>query len=250
MATLITNYTNFIPPSSTSVLKSGTGKIHAILATSLSTTPATIVIYDNTSGSGNILHSFQVAAPHPVCIVLPNYLALRFYVGLTVVTPANVYCYLATEESQESFSPPVASFTTLHCRLYNSANISVAHDTWTTGLTFNSEQSDQGGMHSTVTNTNRITFPEAGFYVFGAQASFAANATGLRGLFIYGLGGYVASDLRNNLGAYNDTIVQLSSGADFAAGQSITVGAYQNSGAALNILASANSPAFWAARVL
>ena len=47
------------------------------------------------------------------------------------------------------------------CNVYNNANISIATGT-NTALTFNSERYDNAAMHSTSSNTQRITAPTGG----------------------------------------------------------------------------------------
>lgn len=81
-------------------------------------------------------------------------------------------------ELNDCFDPP-------RCRVYNNANISVGF-IGNTLLTFNSEFFDVGGMHSTSTNTGRITIPTggAGTYLIQASALWAANASGYRELWI------------------------------------------------------------------
>lgn len=50
---------------------------------------------------------------------------------------------------------------------------------WATAL-FDTEDVDSTGMHSTVTNTSRLTAVYPGWYWTGGQGSFVANATGIR----------------------------------------------------------------------
>lgn len=49
------------------------------------------------------------------------------------------------------------------------------------GLTFTTEDEDNSGMHSTVTNTSRCTAVYPGWYDWGGGVGFVANATGSRG---------------------------------------------------------------------
>lgn len=82
---------------------------------------------------------------------------------------------LTAAELNDAFSPP-------RCRLTNSATISAPNGAST--LTFDTETHDTGGMHSTSSNTSRITIPTggSGMYLIGAGVEFAANATGTRDL--------------------------------------------------------------------
>lgn len=54
----------------------------------------------------------------------------------------------------------------------------------TTALAFNAERYDTGGVHSTVTDTSRLTAPAAGVYVITGHVTWAANATGNRTLYL------------------------------------------------------------------
>ena len=66
------------------------------------------------------------------------------------------------------YTPPM-------CRVYNSANISV-NDATVTALTFDSERFDTDTMHSTSSNTGRITATSAGKYILGFGGSLASAA--------------------------------------------------------------------------
>jgi hypothetical protein len=68
-----------------------------------------------------------------------------------------------------------ASGSSPNCRVYNSTNFNVAGST-DTNVTFDSERYDQGGMHSTVTSTDRLTVPAggAGIYLVYGTVIFGA----------------------------------------------------------------------------
>jgi len=120
------------------------------------------------------------------------------------------------------------------CSVFNSAALSVANNT-ITNLTANSELFDNNGMHSTVTNTDRITAVTAGRYLFFATVTFANNATGARLLQFQ----------KNGTTAYNVTQGPPVSGRDtdfsgvraidMVAGDYVVVQVRQESGAALNV---------------
>ncbi len=65
------------------------------------------------------------------------------------------------------------------CRVYNSGDISVPATTWTT-LTFDTDRFDVDGMHSTSSNTERITIPSGGdgIYLFGCNLHFQYTGAG------------------------------------------------------------------------
>jgi len=135
------------------------------------------------------------------------------------------------------------------CRAYNSAAISVANFSFQ-ALTFNSERFDNASVHSTVSNTSRMTVPAGGGgkYLMGGLISFANNTTGDRGGRIRING---STDVASQTGPpatsgvdtsdFTITTVYSLSAADYA-----ELMAFQVSGGALNAAASSNySPEFW-----
>jgi hypothetical protein len=65
------------------------------------------------------------------------------------------------------------------CSVFDSGTQSIA-DLTQTAMLADSENFDNDAMHSTVTNTSRITCQTAGRYLLTANVSFVANATGRR----------------------------------------------------------------------
>lgn len=65
------------------------------------------------------------------------------------------------------------------CRAYNNANISIGN-TSETVVTLNSERFDNASMHSTATNTSRITVPTGGGgkYMMGCGSAWTGSAGG------------------------------------------------------------------------
>ena len=61
------------------------------------------------------------------------------------------------------------------CRVKNTGTFAINTASWTT-VTFSAEDHDTGDMHSTATNTSRITAPVAGYYSIKATVYFAASA--------------------------------------------------------------------------
>lgn len=59
----------------------------------------------------------------------------------------------------------------------------ISSATWT-GLTFDVEDLDRDGMHSTTSNTSRATAVTAGYYAIKGALLFTANGTGNRGLVV------------------------------------------------------------------
>lgn len=137
-------------------------------------------------------------------------------------------------------------FANVGCRVYNNANISVNNNT-VTALTFNSERDDPSAMHSTSSNTGRITFAVAGTYAIGCCVRFASNATGYRQVLLVKNGTTpIAQDTRNAVNG-SVTIITMHARYLFIAGDYIEVQVLQNSGGALNVDTAADySPEFWA----
>lgn len=83
------------------------------------------------------------------------------------------------------WATPVSTPTFVGCSLKKSANQSIANNTGT-AITFDQENFDTDGFHSTSTNTSRITIPsgKAGYYLITGTLSYAANSTGGRWCFV------------------------------------------------------------------
>ena len=69
-------------------------------------------------------------------------------------------------------------------RVYNST-VQTLPDNTETLLTYDTERWDNGGLHSTVTNTGRLTALKAGKYLIASDTYFAGNATGRREILLY-----------------------------------------------------------------
>jgi hypothetical protein len=140
--------------------------------------------------------------------------------------------------------PPIA------CRVYNDADISIPNAT-STALTFNSERSDVYAMHSTSSNTSRITFSLGGWYYVWGGVAFAANATGYRQVSIR-LGGSTPLAVHGDGAppASFFSYMTVSTLYYFAATNYVELVVYQNSGGSLNVNVAANhSPEFGAIRL-
>lgn len=135
-----------------------------------------------------------------------------------------------------------------HCRVYNNAAVSIP-DATRTAITFNSERVDVGGMHSTVSNTSRITIPSGadGWYSIGGCIEFASvNTTGIREGDIL-LNGSTLIAIQQVPGFVQVQQCNPSCYYQLVAGDYVELTAFQSSGGALNVDASsAYSPEFWA----
>ena len=130
-----------------------------------------------------------------------------------------------------------------HCWALHSTTQSLANNSWDP-LSLDTDGVDVGAMHSTVTNTSRITIPtgQGGYYAIVAQVGFALNSTGIRGVGIRLNGSSILHS--QILPAYNTGselhTIQASFQHTAAAGDYYEVVGFQTSGGALNV-GSANT---------
>lgn len=151
---------------------------------------------------------------------------------LQTYNPGDILTAAALQQirlNQEFFIDPPG------CSIYNSAAVSALNNTATI-LNANSENFDNDSMHSTSTNTSRITIQTAGRYLLSAQVGFAANATGNRQVGLYKNGVSVPGDeLHDNGGGTNSTGIGYTRTLVLAAGDYVEIAATQRSGGALNV---------------
>lgn len=136
-----------------------------------------------------------------------------------------------------------------HCRVYNSANISITTSGTPQALTFNSERYDVGACHSTSSNTSRLTAPtgEGGKYDIKGHTAWAANGTGVARQSRIRVNGstYIAMQNSNPPSASTGGEGSIATDYALAAGDYVELVVVQDSGGALNCTASANySPEF------
>ncbi len=130
--------------------------------------------------------------------------------------------------------------TAISARAYNSGFQTLTTSTDTT-LLFDSERWDTDTIHSTTTNTGRLTCNTAGIYTIAANVSFANNATGLRLVKIVLNGATVIClDMRAALSG-SDTHMALSTQYNLAAGDYVECVAWQSSGGNLNTVVTGNA---------
>ena len=95
----------------------------------------------------------------------------KTFVALEVLTASELNTYVRDNALFLS-TPPSA-------RVYNDADIGISHNTLT-ALTFNSERWDTDEIHSTVSNTGRLTCKTAGLHGIYGHIRFAPNVSGSR----------------------------------------------------------------------
>jgi len=133
------------------------------------------------------------------------------------------------------------------CRVYKAAAQSINSGS-DTAIQFDSERWDTDSMHDTVTNKTRITANTAGIYVITGHAMFAANATGIRAIYIRLNGSTrIAQQLMPSNSAGTDTALSVATVYELAAADYVELMAVQTSGGALNVLQGGNyTPEFGA----
>lgn len=130
-----------------------------------------------------------------------------------------------------------------HCALRHSVTQSHATSSTWQALVFDTEDEDTAAMHSTVSNTSRITVPVTGLYVVSAEVTFAFNANGLRAVGFRANGSGTSGPNKKGRiqtwGVINsDTYLSVATTLKLSANDYLEVVAFQNSGAALNLAAS------------
>jgi len=135
-------------------------------------------------------------------------------------------------------------------RAYNNANISITTSGVAQVVTLNSERYDNAAMHSTSSNTSRLTVPTGGGgkYLTGAGFQWGISGAGaLRQGYIYQNGTtFVAYDTKQPSATHASETTITTSYALVAADY-VELFVKQDSGGALNLTVAANySPETWA----
>lgn len=133
--------------------------------------------------------------------------------------------------------------------LSHSLAISCANGAWT-NLPMDTEHRDTDGFHAGSDATITIPAGLGGFYVFGYHFDFASNATGIRHAQLLTDATGQVQETKTALGGAEVTSMGQTTMRSLAAGTTLFVRAFQNSGGALNVRAvTAWSPYFWGVKV-
>jgi len=128
--------------------------------------------------------------------------------------------------------------TYLGASVYKSADQTISNAT-ATAITFDSEFFDTNALHSTSTNTSRLTVPtgKGGKYLVCGTVAYAPNATGTRGIWVYKNGSLIsyATILQTVSVASNGCFVPFSIVTELSAADYIEIFAYQSSGGNLAV---------------
>lgn len=131
--------------------------------------------------------------------------------------------------------PPV--FIPPSCFVYNSVNISVP-DSTNTVLTFNSEDWDTDNMHSTSSNTSRLTSKTAGIYLIHANVETAMDSGGSRQLRFRKNGSTYFANTVKGYAPANTTTLELTSAQKLNVNDYVEVVVWHSNGRALNMNAT------------
>lgn len=134
--------------------------------------------------------------------------------------------------------------TAIGARVYHNADQATATGT-ALAVAFNSERFDSDSIHSTVTNTTRLTCNTAGKYIVTGHASFDANNTGARQIYIRKNGTVIVAVMDTPPVSGQEMDLSVSTIVSLAANDYLELIAYQTSGSALNVKAHTEySPEF------
>lgn len=134
-------------------------------------------------------------------------------------------------------------------RVYNSGNISITSGDGSAYLTFDSERYDHGGLHSTVSNTGRLTAKKKGVYAITAHIRWDdTDRTHYRVLLLEinrtTVIASVSTEYEDHTGS-TDWDQSLTTHWLLEINDYVEIRVYQNSGSSLDIVASsARSPEF------
>lgn len=147
----------WLEPDNTDLVKNGALAIRT-LGNAIDTTMATMTPKSIVDAKGDLIAATANDTP------------ARLAVG------SNGQCLVADSTA----STGLAWQGAITCAAINSAGISIPNLTYTL-ITFDSELWDTNTMHSTSTNTSRITVPKTGYYRMQLIGIFGANLVGSRG---------------------------------------------------------------------
>lgn len=134
-------------------------------------------------------------------------------------------------------------------RVYSSTNLAIPSGVGTV-LPFNSERHNNGALHSTAASTSRLTAPGDGLYEIGCCVQWAANAAGIRQVFLRVNGTTTIDQILEDVDSAVNHTQNLSTEWELAAGDYVEVVVAQSSGGNLAVLANASfSPEFWMRRL-
>lgn len=128
------------------------------------------------------------------------------------------------------------------CSATRGTTQTIANNTGNVLVSWTSENYDVGGMFSpTSTTLGTVPSGRGGIYLISATIQFNTNSTGYRALYV-NVGGSTRVRHTSNAVSGNPTRLTVTTIQEATAGQSITIGVFQNSGDPLDITASEGMP--------
>lgn len=124
------------------------------------------------------------------------------------------------------------------CRVFNSAAQACASGAYTQ-LTFDSERYDSNSLHSTSSNTSRLTAATAGVYLIVGHVAIANNSTGQRALRVLLNGSATIAFYEISAVSGDNSALTISTVYKLSVSDYVEVGIFQNSGGPLNTVVSA-----------
>ena len=128
----------------------------------------------------------------------------------------------------------------ISARVYNSAAQSISNSTETT-VTFDTEYFDTDTIHSTSSNTGRLTATTDGVYIIVFNFAFTTNATGHRKIIMKLNGSTEIAIFEVDTNQNDEQIGQVSTVYKLSATDYVEVIVWQNSGGALNLKSAVSS---------
>lgn len=180
----------------------------------------------------------RAALPSPVQVCSGGETWLDVVVGSTTLGCDFSKQGAAQQQRRKLVNLPFVPSDEISARVYNSTYLSIPNNTETT-LTFDSERWDTDEIHSTVSNTSRLTAPTAGKYFIYAHVRFSQNPTGRR-LLRLKLGApathLATQDAPGFSAATDSTFLSVSTHYQLAAGDYVEAVVIQSSGGQLDVI--------------
>lgn len=134
-------------------------------------------------------------------------------------------------------------------RATRSSTQSINNTTWTSVL-FTATDYDTDNLHSTQSNTGRLTIRTPGLYLLQGSLYMGVSATGTRFLRIYKNGATELHQWLDQPGSAGEVVAMVHCIAFLNAGDYVEMQAYQSSGGAMNVAASTPNWCFFEAAYL
>ena len=217
-----TNY-SWTTPDDTALVKDGAAAIRS-LGTAIDTT-----VFNN---AGAAINKTIIDAKGDLIVGSAADTAARLAVG----TNDHVLTADSTATNGVKWAAvPASTPTFVGCRLTKSAVQSLDNAT-STAITWNTEDFDTDGFHSTVSNTSRITIPTGkdGKYLITSLIGFDENSTGTRQVLLYKNGANALHVAQFKPADNTESQLTFSTIQSLVATDYIELYAYQSSGGSLN----------------